>query len=106
MICRNARCAAPRERRSDRRTRAGNLDRRSRVRDAPLRRRYKISAAGDVGNGQIDFPITRGDPQARRGADALRYPGAARTALGDGSLLDRTLQLGYEEQARIWGSFP
>ena len=101
MICRNARCAAPRERRSDRRTRAGNLDRRNRVRGAPLRRRYKVSAAGDAGNGQIDFHITRG-----RGADALRYPGAARTALGDGSLLDRTLQLGYEEQARIWGSFP
>src|SRR5712691_1451738 len=50
MICRNARCAAPREHRSERRTRAGNLDRRSRVRDAPLRRRYKVSAAWDAGN--------------------------------------------------------
>ena len=59
MICRNARYAAPRERRSDRRTRAGNLDRAQPSAGAPLRRRYKVSAAGDAGNGQIDFPITQ-----------------------------------------------
>lgn len=31
---------------------------RNRVRSAPIRRRYKVSAAGDASNGRIDFPIT------------------------------------------------